>query len=60
MIFEWHEEKDRDNFRKHKIKFVEAKTVFNDPFSLAFHDLEHSDVEDRFISIRMSIVLGCQ
>ena len=53
MIFEWHEEKDKNNFRKHKIKLNEAKTVFNDPFSLTFPDLEHSDVEDRFISIGM-------
>lgn len=41
MIFEWDESKDRNNFKKHKINFDEAKTIFNDPFTLTFPDLEH-------------------
>jgi uncharacterized protein len=54
MIFEWDEAKDRNNFKKHKIIFDEAKTIFNDPFSLTFPDLEHSKKEYRFVSIGMS------
>ncbi|MFB2977421.1 BrnT family toxin [Microseira sp. BLCC-F43] len=31
LIFEWDENKARENLRKHKVSFEAAKTVFNDP-----------------------------
>jgi hypothetical protein len=34
LTFEWYEEKAGQNLKKHNISFEEAKTVFNDPFSL--------------------------
>jgi len=55
LIFEWDEEKAKDNIQKHKISFEEAKTVFNDPFLLTFPDNEHSDNEQRYINIGTSI-----
>lgn len=55
LIFEWDEEKERKNLRKHQVDFFEAKTVFNDPFLLTFLDKKHSDDEIRFINIGMSV-----
>jgi uncharacterized protein len=54
IIFEWDEPKARENLRKHKISFDEAKTVFNDPLLLTFRDEGHSDYEERYISIGFS------
>jgi uncharacterized DUF497 family protein len=38
LTFEWDEEKSENNFRKHKVSFEEAKSVFNDPFALTIPD----------------------
>jgi hypothetical protein len=52
--FDWDKNKARLNFTKHKISFEEAKTIFNDPFLLTLPDEEHSEKEERFISIGTS------
>ncbi|MBF0235624.1 MAG: BrnT family toxin [Desulfamplus sp.] len=54
LIFEWNENKESLNLRKHKVSFEEAKTVFNDPMLVTFLDEHHSDYEERLISIGMS------
>ena len=54
LIFEWDENKARQNRRKHKVSFEEAKTVFNDPLLITFRDEYHSGDEERFISIGTS------
>jgi len=54
LLFEWDENKAKENLKKHKVSFEEAKTVFNDPFLITFPDNEHSEMEDRFISIGAS------
>ena len=36
LTFEWEEGKAEENIRRHKISFEEAKTVFNDQFSLPY------------------------
>jgi uncharacterized protein len=54
LTFEWHEEKAKENLRKHKISFAEAKTVFNDPSLITFPDPEHSESEQRYINIGSS------
>ena len=51
MRFEWDREKARTNVRKHDVSFDEAVTVFYDPLSATFDDLEHSAGESRFITI---------
>ena len=43
--FEWDEEKDRLNFRKHGIHFSTAVKVFLDPNKLIREDVEHSGEE---------------
>lgn len=30
LLFAWDEVKDKENQRKHRVGFMEAKTVFND------------------------------
>lgn len=54
LLFEWDENKARENLKKHKVSFEEAKTVFNDSLLITFPDEEHSETEDRYISIGTS------
>jgi len=54
MIFEWNPAKAERNLRKHGISFTEAGTVFGDELSITVHDPDHSDDEDRYITIGWS------
>ncbi len=54
LIFEWDENKAQLNLGKHKISFEEAKTVFNDRMLVTFFDENHSEYEERLISIGVS------
>ncbi len=54
LRFEWNEEKAKENLRKHRVSFEEAKTVFNDPLSMTFPDPDHSSTEQRFVNIGWS------
>ena len=54
MNFEWDENKNQINQRKHGISFEEAQAVFEDEHAILFDDPEHSDYEDRFLLIGMS------
>jgi uncharacterized DUF497 family protein len=55
IIFDWDEEKAKKNKSKHKISFHEAATIFADPLIATMFDPDHSDEEDRFISIGRSL-----
>lgn len=50
----WDAAKAEANWRKHRIHFEEAETVFHDPLIGSIEDLEHSNQEDRFMGIGMS------
>ncbi len=52
--FEWDEDKNKSNIKKHKISFEEAKSVFYDERARLIYDPEHSDQEDRFIILGLS------
>jgi uncharacterized DUF497 family protein len=54
MRFEWDPEKARRNLRKHGVSFDEAVTAFYDPLSATFDDPDHSDEEQRYITIGFS------
>ena len=43
--FEWDDNKNSSNIRKHKISFIEAKTVFFDENALLICDPDHSKNE---------------
>lgn len=49
--FEWDEEKNKINIKKHGISFDTAMLVFNDPYHIEFYDTEHSIDEDRYIAL---------
>jgi uncharacterized DUF497 family protein len=55
LTFEWDEKKADENLRKHGVSFDEAKTVFNDPFSLTIYDPDHSSNEQRYVDIGLSL-----
>ena len=54
MRFEWDGEKAKRNLKKHGVSFEEAVTVFYDPLSATFNDLDHSVDEYRYITIGLS------
>jgi hypothetical protein len=54
MRFEWDPGKAKRNLNKHGISFEEAVTVFYDPLSATFDDLDHSGGEPRSITIGFS------
>lgn len=54
MNFEWDPKKAAQNWRKHRVLFQEAATVFGDPLALTFKDPDHSIAEERFITVGMS------
>jgi len=55
LQFEWDEAKSTANVHKHGISFEEAITIFGDPNAITIFDAEHSDAEDRFIDIGLSV-----
>ena len=50
----WSEKKNRQNIRKHKVDFNEAKTIFDDPLQISMNDPDHSFDERRYITIGIS------
>lgn len=53
--FQWDAQKAARNVKKHRVTFVEAATVFQDPLAFVFDDQDHSGEEDREIIIGHSI-----
>ena len=51
MDFEWDDEKAARNLAKHGVSFHEAATVFGDPLSITYYDPNHSENEDRYLTI---------
>ena len=54
LSFEWNESKAKSNLAKHGVSFEEASTVFGDAASLTIPDLDHSQMEDRWIVLGQS------
>ena len=48
MVFVCDEVKKRQNLRKHGIDMYEASAVFFDPLAVFWHDLKHSEDEERW------------
>ena len=53
--FEWDPQKAKINLKKHKVSFERACTVFKDPNALSIYDEEHSEEDDRWITLGMDI-----
>jgi len=52
--FDWDENKNHINQKKHGISFVEACSVFFDESAILFDDPDHSDEEERFLLLGIS------
>lgn len=62
LSFEWNEEKNEINKKKHGISFEEAASVFFDDYARIYFDLAHSSSEERYIligTIKTAIVVVC-
>ena len=51
LEFQWDPDKARTNLRKHGVSFEEASTVFADPLALTIPDPDHSEDEERYITV---------
>lgn len=54
MIFEWNPAKARGNLAKHGVSFEEAASVFVDAAAITYPDPDHSEEEEREITIGRS------
>ena len=54
MRFEWDPRKAKRSLTKHRVSFEEATTVFLDPLSATGDDPDHSDEENRSITVGLS------
>jgi uncharacterized DUF497 family protein len=52
--FEWDPGKAKINKEKHGISFEEAATVFLDPLAATIYDPDHSESENRWITLGIS------
>ena len=57
LKFEWDNEKEKINIKKHGISFSEARSIFYDEFAIQYFDPDHSKDEDRFILLGLSFQL---
>ncbi|MDP2935294.1 MAG: BrnT family toxin [Dehalococcoidia bacterium] len=49
--FDWDPVKERSNIRKHHFSFRQAASVFRDPSQLSIYEENHSEQEDRWITL---------
>ncbi len=57
LRFEWDPKKSRLNSKKHGVTFEEAQTTFYDEWAILYDDPDHSEDEDRFLLLGMSLRL---
>ena len=57
LRFEWDEEKNAENRRRHRVAFEEAQTVFYDDRALLVEDPDDTHGEDRFLLLGLSAAL---
>ncbi len=51
LHFEWDPKKAASNLHKHGISFNEALQVFQDPLAIKLFDENHTDQEERWVTI---------
>lgn len=51
MKFEWDTDKEKSNKQKHGVAFTEACSVFADTAALTIFDPDHSEDEERWITV---------
>ena len=55
-LFEWDDEKALRNLKIRGLSFEEARTVFEDPYSITRRDELNSEFEERFVTIGLSLI----
>ena len=55
LEFEWNKRKAASNQKKHGVSFDEARTAFFDEGAIQYFDPDHSDEEERFILLGLSL-----
>lgn len=58
LVFEWDEGKNLANRAKHGVSFEEARSAFFDENARVMPDPEHSDEEERFVLLGLSVSLS--
>ena len=53
--FEWDPAKAAGNLKDHKVSFDEASTVFGDPLTMLMSDPDHSEEEERYLLLGVSV-----
>lgn len=52
--FEWDTDKARINQTKHGVSFRLAMSVLRDPFAITMYDEEHSEYEERWLTLGLA------
>ena len=55
-LFEWDPAKAAANALKHHVTFDEGSTVFADPLAVMMPDPDHSEGEERYLLLGMSVL----
>jgi uncharacterized DUF497 family protein len=50
-FFDWDPKKAKENIKNHKVSFQRASTVFRDPKMITIYDVEHSEPEERWVTM---------
>lgn len=50
-FLEWDPKKAKENIQNHKVSFQRASTIFRDPNMITIFDNEHSETEDRWVTM---------
>jgi len=58
MIFEWDDNKEQINIKKHGMDFETASHVFDEHY-IDIYDEKHSDFEDRYLAIGIINKITC-
>jgi len=58
MEFTWDDAKNLRNYRKHHVWFEEAVSVFEDASAREIPDIDHSELEERWVIMGMSAELN--
>ena len=53
--FDWDPTKVASNLKDHQVAFEEASTVFGDPLAMLMADPDHSEDEERYLLLGMSL-----
>jgi uncharacterized DUF497 family protein len=53
--FEWDPQKAKENLRAHRMSFEQAATVFRDPLARTIYDEPHSDAEERWVTLGLTV-----